>query len=45
MEVYGSCAATLEGEMYVLGGAEQPNQVNIQAVYLEVAVPRVVSRP
>lgn len=28
-EVYASCAASLNGEMFVLGGWEQKRQVNI----------------
>ena len=28
-EVYSSCAATLDGEMFVLGGENQKRQVNI----------------
>ena len=27
-EVYGSCGATLEGEMFVIGGSDQKRQVN-----------------
>ena len=29
-EVYGSCAATLDGEMFVLGGYNKKRQVNTQ---------------
>ena len=29
-EVYKSCAATLDGEMFVIGGFQQKRQVNIK---------------
>ena len=31
-EVYGSCGATLNGEMFVLGGKNQRRQVNIKNI-------------